>query len=399
MTALHRIAVLGSTGSIGTQVLDIVAAFPERFHIECLSAGRNMERLAEQMQRFQPSQVCIQNEADISRLKTLAPDYRGDIRWGEAGLADMAAETPADMVIVGIVGIAGLVPSLKALKAGKTLLTANKETFVTGGHLVAPFVRAGKVLPLDSEHSAIHQCLKGENHQTGSVARLYLTASGGPFRHWSAGQIARATREEALNHPNWTMGSKITIDSATLMNKGLEVIEARWLFDLPPEKIQVVIHPQSIIHSAVAFNDGSILAQMGSPDMHGPLQYAMTYPERLPMSHPAMALDLLSLSQLDFEPPDPRRFPCLQIAYDALNAGSAACTVLNAADEVLVAAFLNGQIAFAEIPRLLEATLSQTPHTTPAGTPDLPGILALDAAARQTATHLLHTCHPLAATL
>lgn len=386
MTAI--IALLGSTGSIGTQVLDVVRRMPEQFRVAALAAGKNLARLAEQVGEFNPQAVSIQLETDLVEFQALlavhAPRFRGEILVGSEGLNTIAQWPDVDTVIVGLVGLAGLEPSLKALQLGRKLLTANKETFVTGGHLVQPYLP--QILPIDSEHVAIHQCLSDEPVHT--VQTLYLTASGGPFRTFSAEQMQQVTLAQALKHPNWVMGRKITIDSATMMNKGLEIIEAHWLFGVPYEKIQVVVHPESVIHSGVAFVDGSILAQMGAPDMHGPIQYAMTYPHRLPNPEPGVRLDLLDLSRLNLEPPDLARFPCIRLAYEAGAMGSSATAVLNGADEMAVQLFLDGKIAYCDIARLLEETLLAHQRQGLTATPTLDEIVALDAWARDSVLRL-----------
>ncbi|MBW2271099.1 MAG: 1-deoxy-D-xylulose-5-phosphate reductoisomerase [Deltaproteobacteria bacterium] len=341
-----RLTLLGSTGSVGEQSLSVAEAFPERYRVVALAAGRRIEKLAEQVRRFRPEFVSVAEAAGARELRErLGPDAP-EIATGDAGL-DAAAAHPADLVVSGLVGAVGLAPTLTAIRAGRDVALANKEVLVTAGALVLREVRAHGVtlLPVDSEHSAIFQCLAGQRLE--DVAKLILTASGGPFRTWDPGRIARATVKEALNHPNWDMGPKITIDSATLMNKGLEVIEARWLFDLGPERVEVVVHPQSIVHSLVEFVDGSVLAQLGLPDMRVPIAVALAHPERLPLELPR--LDLAALGQLDFEAPDTKRFPCLELAFAALRADEAAPAVLNAANEVSVAAFLDGRLAFPEI--------------------------------------------------
>ena len=349
----ESVVLLGATGSIGTQVLDIIRGLANRFRIKALSGGKNLDRLAEQVREFKPEAVCIQDPGDYPAFKTMLPEYEGEIVAGSEGLLQLVQRHDVDTVIVGLVGLCGLAPSLEALQGGKKLLTANKETFVTGGHLVLPYL--SQVTPIDSEHVAIHQCLKNEPKR--AVSKIYLTASGGPFRKHSLEEMGKVTLAEALKHPNWTMGNKITVDSATMMNKGLEIIEARWLFGVTYEQVQVVVHPQSIIHSGVEFIDGSILVQMGAPDMHGPIQYAMTYPERLEAIEPAVHLDLLSFSQLDLEPPDLQRFPCIRLAYEAGRMGNSATAVLNGADEVAVQLFLEEKICYTDIARLLEQTL------------------------------------------
>lgn len=386
----ETLSILGSTGSIGTQVLDVVRHFPERFQIHSLAAGKNIECLARQIQEFQPARVSVQHPELISELQTRVPEYKGEILHGTAGLCSLAADSAVQTVIVGLVGLTGLEPSLKALEQGKKLLTANKETFVTGGHLVQPYLH--RIIPIDSEHVAIHQCLHG--HPIASVERIYLTASGGPFRNHSLEAMQKVTLEQALKHPNWNMGSKITIDSATMMNKGLEIIEAHWLFGLSYDKIQVVVHPESIIHSGVEYNDGSIMVQMGAPDMRGPIQYAMTYPERTYNPEPAVKLDLLSLSQLHLEKPDFKRFPCIQLAYEAGKQGSSATAVLNGADEMAVQLFLEQKIRFMDIPGLLEKTLEAHVQAGTQAAPSLEEIKQLDGWAR---TYLLNLTHLVSA--
>ncbi len=384
----EMISLLGSTGSIGTQVLDVVRRMPDRFQVAALAAGKNLERLVEQVAEFQPQAISIQDEADLPQLRTLlalqASGFQGDILVGRDGLNALALWPGVDTVIVGLVGLVGLEPSLQALQVGRKLLTANKETFVTGGHLVQPYLP--QIVPIDSEHVAIHQCLKHEPAH--AVSRIYLTASGGPFRTFSREQMAQVTLAEALQHPNWVMGRKITIDSATMMNKGLEIIEAHWLFGVPYDRIQVVVHPESIIHSGVAFNDGAILVQLGAPDMHGPIQYAMTYPHRMPNDAPGVKLDLLSLSRLNLEPPDLERFPCIRLAYEAGHLGGSATTVLNGADEMAVQLFLEGKIQYPDIARLLGETLCIHERDGVTVSPSLPEIMALDAWARQSVLKL-----------
>lgn len=375
----EKITLLGATGSIGTQSLEVLDRFPERFSVHALAAGNNVSLLAQQIRKYQPKRVCVGSVNGLEELRQQVPEYTGDMLSGDDGLISLAADPEADTLVVGLVGMRGLRPTLAALETGKKVLTANKETFVAGGHLVAPWLE--KILPIDSEHSAIHQCLK--NEKTSAIQKLYLTASGGPFRDFSTQSMETISVADALNHPNWVMGRKITIDSATLMNKGLEVIEAHWLFGVDYDQIQVVIHPQSIIHSGVEFTDGSILAQMGAPDMRVPLQYALGYPERLNAEFPGSRLDLLALSQLDFQPPDENRFPCLRLAYEAGRMGSGATAVLNAADEVAVQLFLEEQIGFTQISRLLENTLEAYRNQGVNHHPTLNDILELDAWARR----------------
>jgi 1-deoxy-D-xylulose-5-phosphate reductoisomerase len=359
---VKRLVLLGRTGSIGEQTLAVAEAFPERYRVVALAAGRNVAVLAEQVRRFRPEIVAVAEPEGAEALRALLGSADVEIAVGAAGLERVAVHE-ADLVVAGLVGAVGLRPTLAAIRAGRDIALANKEVLVMAGALVLREVRASGValLPVDSEHSAIFQALAGEPRE--NVGRLILTASGGPFRTWSADRIARASVDEALNHPNWDMGPKITIDSATLMNKGLEVIEARWLFDMPPERVDVVVHPQSIVHSLVEFVDSSVLAQLGLPDMRVPIAVALAWPQRLPLDLPR--LDLAAVGQLDFEPPDHKRFPCLDLAYAALGADEAAPAVLNAANEVSVAAFLAGEIAFGQIAAANAATLDA--HVARAG--------------------------------
>ena len=350
---MQTIAILGSTGSIGTQALELVRLHPEEFRVVALTARSSREKLFEQVREFRPEVAGLTEPIPMSEI----PEDVRFCRWvmGEEALRVAAAEVPADMVLVSVVGIAGLQSVMDALGANRQVLLANKEALVTGGHLVMDAAkRIGKpILPVDSEHSAIFQCLHAAGgHQP---VRLLLPASGGPFRTWTREQMQNATRAQALKHPNWSMGAKITIDSASMFNKALEIIEAHWLFDMPPEKIQVVVHPQSIVHSAVEFADGAVLAQLGVPDMRVPIAYAMTYPRRIPTG--SKPLDLFSIGTLTFEPGDPVRFPALRLAGECLNAGGAACTILNGANEMAVAAFLRDEIPFGAISRIVEGTL------------------------------------------
>jgi len=383
MTAVRRLVVLGSTGSVGEQTLAVAAAFPDRFRVVALAAGQNVEKLAAQVRRFEPTLVSVGSPASAEELRRRIPGTRTRVVTGQEGLLAVAVE-PADLVVAALVGAVGLEPTLAAIRAGRDVALANKEVMVMAGALVLREVQARgvRLLPVDSEHSAIFQALAGQRRE--DVARLLLTASGGPFRTWPADRIARATVADALKHPNWSMGPKITVDSATLMNKGLEVIEARWLFDLPPERIDVVVHPQSIVHSLVEFIDGSVLAQLGIPDMRVPIAVALAHPERLPLDLPR--LDLPKAERLDFEAPDPRRFPALELPYAALSGGEAAPAVLNASNEVAVAAFLEGAIAFPAIvatnAAVLEAHLGEARG---GAVRDLADVRAADAWARSQA--------------
>ena len=352
---MRKIAILGSTGSIGTQALDLCRRHPDRYQVTALTARGSKEKLFEQVREFRPETAGLTEGFDPAEI----PE---DLRFcrflsGKEALHAAAAETDADMVLVSIVGIAGLQGVMDALKAGKQVLLANKEALVTGGHLVTDLARkAGKpLLPVDSEHSAIFQCLQADG--TNKPVKILLTASGGPFRTWDKERIRKATKAEALKHPNWNMGAKITVDSASMFNKGLEIMEARWLFDMPEDKIEVVVHPQSIVHSAVVYQDGAVLAQLGEPDMRVPIGYAMAYPERIETG--VSAPDLFKLGSLTFEKPDEDKFPALRLARECLRAGGAACTVFNGANEEAVAAFLREEIPFGEIAVRVERALEK----------------------------------------
>ena len=352
---MKTIAILGSTGSIGTQTLDICRRHPDRYRVTALTARGSKERLLEQVREFRPEMAGLTEGFDPAEIPS-------DLRFcrflsGKEALRAAAAQVEADMVLVSIVGIAGLQGVTDALQAGRQVLLANKEALVTGGHLVTEMARkAGKpLLPVDSEHSAIFQCLQAGGGN--KAEKLLLTASGGPFRTWEKEQIEKATPAEALRHPNWNMGAKITVDSASMFNKGLEIMEARWLFDMPEDKIEVVVHPQSIVHSAVVFRDGAMLAQLGEPDMRVPIGYAMAYPERIGTG--VKAPDLCALGSLTFEKPDEDKFPALRLARACLRAGGAACTVFNGANEAAVAAFLRNEISFGEIARRVEKAVEQ----------------------------------------
>jgi 1-deoxy-D-xylulose-5-phosphate reductoisomerase len=384
---VKRLALLGSTGSIGEQTLAVALEFPERFRVTALAAGRNVARLAEQVRQLRPERVAVADAEAARALRERLGRETPELGVGPAGLVAVA-EHPADLVVAGLVGAIGLAPTLAALRAGRDVALANKEVMVMAGALVQREVRRRGVslLPVDSEHSAIFQALAGSRPE--HVARLVLTASGGPFRSWPAEKIARATVAEALAHPNWSMGPKITVDSATLANKALEVIEARWLFDVAPERVSVVVHPQSIVHSLVELVDGSVLAQLGVPDMRVPIACALAWPDRLPLSGPR--LDLTAVGRLDFEPPDEKRFPCLGLAWRALAGAEAAPAVLNAANEEAVAAFLAGRIPFPGIAavneRVLDDYLALHAGETVA---ELEEVLAADAWARSHAREAL----------
>jgi 1-deoxy-D-xylulose-5-phosphate reductoisomerase len=363
-----RIAIFGSTGSIGTQALEVISAHPDKFEVEALTTFNRHELLIQQAFRFVPKIVVVANEEKYPFVKEALAHYPTRVLTGQEGLLEVARMDSADMVLSAMVGYAGLIPTLAAIEAGKDIALANKETLVVAGELVMSLARQKKVriLPVDSEHSAIFQCLMGE--EGNAIEKIILTASGGPFRTRAADSFHLITPEEALNHPNWCMGSKITIDSATLMNKGFEAIEARWLFDLKPEQIEVVIHPQSIIHSLVQFTDGSIKAQLGLPDMRLPIQLAFSYPHRLQSDFSRFSF--ANFPQLTFEAPDTSRFPSLGLAMEAMhNGGNTAC-VLNAANEIAVDAFLCRLIGFNKIPQIIEQTIHKIPFINRPGIED-----------------------------
>jgi 1-deoxy-D-xylulose-5-phosphate reductoisomerase len=381
-----RIAILGSTGSIGEQTLDVVARHPGRFEVVALAAGRRVEKLVEQARQFRPRLVSVADPAQVPTVAAaLGPEV--EVVSGEAGLLAVAT-APGDLVVAGLVGAVGLEPVLAAIRAGRAIGLANKEVMVMAGALVRreAAARGVSILPIDSEHSAIFQCLAGSRPE--QIERLILTCSGGPFRTWSSARIAEARIEEALAHPNWSMGAKISIDSATLMNKGLEVIEARWLFDVEADRVDVVVHPQSIVHSLVEFRDRSVMAQLGLPDMRVPIAVALAFPERIDLDLPR--LDLVALARLDFEAPDRERFPCLDLAYRAVRGSEAAPAVLNAANEVAVEAFLAGRLRFPEIAACNAAVLD-VHLATHAGeaVSDLAAVRAADAFARDAANDWL----------
>lgn len=375
---MKGIAVLGSTGSIGKNTLEIVRKNPGRFRVVSLSAGNNFRLLREQVEEFRPEFVSVLDEPALKELRIGRP-LACDSGFGEEGAVRAASYPGADITVSAITGAAGLVPTMAAIKAGKDIALANKETLVMAGPLVMDEAakRGIRLLPVDSEHSAIFQSLSG--HRKEDVKRIILTASGGPFLHTSPERLQTVTPEEALKHPKWSMGRKITIDSATLVNKGLEVIEARWLFDIPASSISVSIHPQSIVHSMVEYVDGSLVAQMGSPDMKGPIAYALSYPERIPGSAPALGLAGL---KLEFMEPDQKRFPCLALAYKALEAGGTAPAALNAADEAAVSMFLKGRLPFTGIYRVISEVLER--HS-PVKVTALEDVLEADRWAREAA--------------
>ena len=357
---MKRIAILGSTGSIGRSTLSVAESYPDRFQIVTLAAGRNVDAAFEQAKRWQPNVISMAEEMDAdalrARLKKEGLDQI-EVVEGPTGTVKVATYPEVDFVVSAIVGVAGLEATYEAVRAGKTLGLANKECLVAAGELITAEASKNRVplLPIDSEHNAVHQCMRGGRME--EVARVWLTASGGPFRNTPESEFASITVEQALNHPTWKMGKRITIDSATLMNKGFEVIEACRLFHMPPAKVDVMVHPQSTIHSMVEFVDGSILAQFSVTDMRLPILYALTYPERIESD---MRFAVSDLRHLDFSPPDLKKFPCLRLAYEAVEAGGAKTVALNAADEVAVAAFLEGEIRFDQIPRIIEEVLAGT---------------------------------------
>ena len=353
---MKRISILGSTGSIGTQTLDVVRKNPDKFEVIAISANSSVDLLLEQIKEFKPKYVAVYNEESAKRLESLIPnDINIEVLSGMTGLEKISSLDEIDVLLTAIVGMIGLTPTLCAIRNGKDIALANKETLVTAGKLVMSEAKKHnvKILPVDSEHSAIFQCLNGEHNK--NIEKIILTASGGPFRGKTKEELLNVTKNEALKHPNWSMGRKISIDSSTLMNKGLEVIEAKWLFDVDYTDIDVVVHPQIIIHSMVQFNDSSIIALMGCPDMRLPIQYALTYPDR--MLNDFERLDFTKFSTFTFEKPDLETFPCLKLAFDCLKKGGTYCTVLNAANEVLVNEFLEDKIGFYDIPKYIEKTL------------------------------------------
>jgi 1-deoxy-D-xylulose-5-phosphate reductoisomerase len=353
---MKSIAILGSTGSVGVTTLDVVERFPDRFRVVAMAAGRNIELMAEQVHRVRPEVVSVATPELARELRNRLRQQDVTILHGAEGVIAVATHPEAQLVMSALVGARGLRPTLAAIRAGKDIAFANKEVLVIAGEIVTRAVREHgvRLLPVDSEHNAIFQCLQGQPRS--AVKRIILTASGGPFREWPAERFGAITVRDALNHPTWRMGAKITIDSATLMNKGLEVIEAHWLFDLRPDQISVVIHPQSVVHSMVEMADGSVIAEMAVPDMAIPIAFALSYPDRLPLHH-LKPLSLLDCANLTFEAPDLTRFPCLRLGYDALRAGGTMPACLNAANEELVAGFLAGSMRFVDIPGHLETVM------------------------------------------
>ena len=382
---MKQLAILGSTGSIGTQTLDVVRKHPEEFSVYALSAHRSIDLLIKQALEFNPAVVCIADEAYYRPLCEALSDLPIRVLAGEKALLEMVTMPAIDVVVAAMVGYAGLRPTMEAIRAGKTIALANKETLVVAGEIICQLAQRyhTPILPVDSEHSAIFQSLVGEN--MADVEKLLLTASGGPFRTFSLEQMQSVTSEQALRHPNWEMGAKITIDSASMMNKGFEVIEARWLFDIPVEKIQVLVHPQSVVHSAVQFVDGSVKAQLGTPDMRIPIQYALTYPER--WHNDVARLDLFTTQSLTFEEPDLQRFPNLVLSYEAIRRGGNMPCILNAANEVVNLAFREGKCGFLQMSDVIEQTMAKTTFITE---PSYDDYVQTDAEARRIAAKLIN---------
>uniref|UniRef100_UPI00402874A3 1-deoxy-D-xylulose-5-phosphate reductoisomerase n=1 Tax=Prevotella sp. TaxID=59823 RepID=UPI00402874A3 len=379
-----QICILGSTGSIGTQALDVIRQHPDLYEAYALTANDSVEKLAEQAREFNPAAVVIANEARYEELKAKLADTDVKVYAGHKALCEIVEAGPVDMVLAALVGFAGLEPTIRAIKARKKICLANKETLVVAGELILDLVSKYHVdlLPVDSEHSAIFQCLVGE--EMNEVDKILLTCSGGPFRNFTHEQLLTVTAADALRHPTWKMGAKITIDSASLMNKGFEVMEAKWLFGVPAEKIEVLVHPQSVVHSGVQFKDGVVKAQLGVPDMRLPIQYAFSFPKRLPLN--GDRLDLFSTRKLEFFKPDVQKFPCLRLAYEALGEGGNMPCILNAANEVANAAFRRGECSFLGMAEVIERTMRQASFDK---TPNLDTYFQTDAEARQIAASLL----------
>ena len=377
-----QIAILGSTGSIGTQALQVIEEHPDLYEAYALTANNQVDLLAEQARKFMPAAVVIANEAKYLQLKEMLADLPIQVYAGADALCEIVEAKPIDVVLASMVGYAGLRPTMNAIKAGKAIALANKETLVVAGELINALAQQYNtpILPVDSEHSAIFQCLEPNN----ALEKVILTASGGPFRTFSMEQLQHVTREQALKHPNWDMGAKITIDSATMMNKGFEVIEAKWLFGVRPDQIEVVVHPQSVIHSMVQYEDGAVKAQLGMPDMRLPIQYAFSYPQRIKASFDR--LDFSKMTELTFEQPDMNRFRCLALAYEALNRGGNMACIVNAANEVVVSAFLKERISFLRMSEVIEQSMAKVPFIQ---TPTYEDYVATDAEARRIAESLI----------
>jgi len=377
-----QIAILGSTGSIGTQALQVIEEHPDLYEAYALTANNQVELLAEQARKFMPAAVVIANEAKYLQLKEMLADLPIQVYAGADALCEIVEAKPIDVVLASMVGYAGLRPTMNAIRAGKAIALANKETLVVAGELINALAQQyhTPILPVDSEHSAIFQCLEPGN----ALEKVILTASGGPFRRFTMEQLQHVTKEQALKHPNWDMGAKITIDSATMMNKGFEVIEAKWLFGVRPDQIEVVVHPQSVIHSMVQYEDGAVKAQLGMPDMRLPIQYAFSYPQRIKASFDR--LDFSALKELTFEQPDTNRFRCLALAYEALNRGGNMACIVNAANEVVVSAFLKDRIPFLRMSEVIEQSMVKVPFIQ---TPTYEDYVATDAEARRVAESLI----------
>ena len=377
-----QIAILGSTGSIGTQALQVIEEHPDLYEAYALTANNQVELLAEQARKFMPAAVVIANEAKYLQLKEMLADLPIQVYAGADALCEIVEAKPIDVVLASMVGYAGLRPTMNAIRAGKAIALANKETLVVAGELINALAQQyhTPILPVDSEHSAIFQCLEPGN----ALEKVILTASGGPFRRFTMEQLQHVTKEQALKHPNWDMGAKITIDSATMMNKGFEVIEAKWLFGVRPDQIEVVVHPQSVIHSMVQYEDGAVKAQLGMPDMRLPIQYAFSYPQRIKASFDR--LDFSTLKELTFEQPDTNRFRCLALAYEALNRGGNMACIVNAANEVVVSAFLKDRIPFLRMSEVIEQSMAKVPFIQ---TPTYEDYVATDAEARRVAESLI----------
>lgn len=384
MKDVKNIAVLGSTGSIGTQTLDIISEYPQHFRAHTLTARRNWQLLARQAREFLPCRVVIADESYYGDLSEALADLPIEVKAGADAIAESVADPSVDMVVTAMVGYSGLAPTISAIRAGKAIGLANKETLVVGGELITRMLKesSSRIIPVDSEHSAIFQCLEGERSEEAS--KIILTASGGPFRTFPAAALEHVTVADALRHPNWDMGAKVTVDSASMMNKGFEMIEAHWLFGCPADKIEVAVHPQSIVHSMVQFSDGSVKAQLGVPDMHLPIRYALGYPHRLATLQPP--LEIGQYSTLTFEKPDLSKFPLLGYAYDAIEIGGTMPCILNAANEIAVDAFLHERIGFMDLARLVEKTMNCVRYVHSA---DYETLVATNAEARAVATELL----------
>jgi 1-deoxy-D-xylulose-5-phosphate reductoisomerase len=390
-TAMQRVTILGATGSIGVSTLDVLARHPDLYSVVALSAHGRVDELAAQCRRFRPARAVVGSPEAAARLSQLIADLPTDVSYGEQALCDIAASRDTDTVMAAIVGAAGLAPTLAAARAGKKVLLANKEALVMSGQLFMDAVREHKatLLPIDSEHNAIFQSLPSHyarRPEAAGVAKIMLTASGGPFLKREVDTLEHVTPEEACKHPNWSMGRKISVDSATMMNKGLEVIEAHWLFGAPAALIEVVIHPQSVIHSMVSYVDGSVLAQLGNPDMRTPIAHALAFPQRIESG--VAQLDLTAMAALEFHAPDMRRFPCLGLAFDALRAGGTAPALLNAANEVAVQAFLDRRIGFRDIDRVVDSVMNANPHGAASS---IEAVMAQDAQARLAAGRIVDT--------